>query len=439
MNKYPEKNYEEFLVRKYHDYYQDDNYTLFDAQKFYYPYFKVTCTCIFREKSKISIVEEVFLKAIQCGVDNYPSLQEFMALDREVFEALAGKVHSENLFIEKPNLLLTKEGIQVLEEGEKTSTFEDDKYVVLDGITGQPCQIDLSDERRRDKSNANNIKVQIPYPKNETLDRVINNKAIHTILFEKIQKDDNKNIKVYEIKEIPNNSYKFHKGIYALFFNKPNSSLKVLIIKDGKPDDEMTNLFKGIQDRGVNSFIFSKENETKNKDEKELITVYDYADTQNLSNGTQLGTYTHPKFFDYLFKYSKKEIIVISPWVKWEIIKDKEDDIHDALKRGVKIIFFYGMGKPDDIDKRSRDLFNTFKTQYPELFSFTTNGVNDHSKIIICDRDWMITTSFNWTSFKGDINRQERKERGSFINQAKHINSVLDDYNIRDISLLSSK
>lgn len=52
--------YKEILARKYYEYYLDEKYELYDIQEFYYPYFKITCNCIFREKTKLSIIEEIF-------------------------------------------------------------------------------------------------------------------------------------------------------------------------------------------------------------------------------------------------------------------------------------------------------------------------------------------------------------------------------------------
>ncbi len=50
----------EIYANKFYNYYNDDNYTLYDIQEFYYPFYRIKCNCIFREKSKISIVEENF-------------------------------------------------------------------------------------------------------------------------------------------------------------------------------------------------------------------------------------------------------------------------------------------------------------------------------------------------------------------------------------------
>ena len=68
------------------------------------------------------------------------------------------------------------------------------------------------------------------------------------------------------------------------------------------------------------------------------------------------------------------------------------------------------------------------KKKYNDLLIISTNDISDHSKILICDRDWMITTSFNWTSFKGDIKRGERKEKGTFINDKREIEKVVKEY-----------
>ena len=223
--------------------------------------------------------------------------------------------------------------------------------------------------------------------------------------------------------------FKLHKKYFSLFFKNDENPKKALIIKNGHPDDEMTDIINNIEQNGKSLFDFSRETGEEHKKLYEQKSIYEYAQIDNLTNGTQLSTYEHPKFFEYAFKYSQKEIVIISPWIRWEIIKDKQDDIENALKRKVEITFFYGMGKKSDIDTKSKDFFLDMQKKYPNLLKFSTNNdINDHSKIIICDRDWMVTTSFNWTSFKGDKNREERKERGSFINDRSEVLKTIKVY-----------
>jgi len=422
-------SYQEILASKYYDYYKDSEYTLYDVREFYYPYFKIICNSIFRQKNKISLIEEMFLKAISCGIKEYSELEKFLGIDKEVFEEIAGKLHLENLFIEEPSLILTPKGDKILDDGEKLETIEEDRIIVLDGITGKVVKTDdTKDERKKNNKNAINIRVQIPYPKNETLDRTIENKALQTILFESISKEDTDKKKIYEIKEINENPYKFHKKFDVLFFKNSENPKKVLILSNGKPDDTMTNLVNKIEREGKVLFDFSKV-EKEHKELEEQITIYDYSEISSLDNGSQISTYDHPKFFDYALKYSKKEIIIISPWIKWLVMKNKTHDIENALKKGIKITFFYGMGKSNDIDNKSKGFLEKMASEYPKLLKFSTTNQHDHSKIIICDRDWMVTTSFNWTSFKGDENMGNRRgERGSFINKKDEIDKVLKDY-----------
>lgn len=419
--------YKEILARKYYEYYQDDNYELYDIQEFYYPYFKITCNCIFREKTKLSIVEEIFLNAIKEGINDLKKLEQFLSLDKEVFEELAARLHIDNLFIEMPILMLTEEGIQTLNENSSLTTIEDDKYLILDGILGIPVSLDMTDERKKNTANTNNLKVQIPYPKTEALDKNINNKALQTILFETFKNSKNKDKEIYEIKEILE-TYQFHKKYIALFFKNDNNPKKILILNDGYPNDELTNIITKFEQEGKNLFDFSKESKQEQEELYKDKNIYEYSEIEKLSNGTQLSTYQHPKFFDYALKYSKKEIILVSPWIKWEIVKEKKASIKNALERGVKIIFNYGMGEEKDIDNKSKDFFNEMKKKYNDLLIINTNDISDHSKILICDRDWMITTSFNWTSFKGDIKRGERKEKGTFINDKREIEKVVKEY-----------
>ena len=420
----------DIYANKFYNYYNDDNYTLYDIQEFYYPFYRIKCNCIFREKNQISIVEENFLEAIKCGIKDYESLEHFLALDKEIFEEVAGKLHIDNLFIETPLLQLTEHGKKILEDGAKLSSVENEEYVTLDGITGNTSNEYMEDVKKHDKSkNKNHLKVQIPYPKNETLNRIINNKALQTILFEEVKKKDKTDKEIYEIKEIVGKPYKFHKKYFSLFFKNDENPKKTLIIKDGYPDDAMTNIINNIEQKGKNIFDFSKDSQEEHEKLFEQKNIYEYSQIDNLVNGTQLSTYEHPKFFEYAFKYSKKEVIVISPWIRWEIIKEKKDDIENALKRKIEITFFYGMGKQNDLDEKSKEFFIDMQKKYSNLLKFSTNNdINDHSKIIICDRDWMVTTSFNWTSFKGDKTREERKERGSFINDRSEVLKTIKLY-----------
>ena len=423
--------YKEILTKKYYDYYNDGNFELYDIQDVYYPYFKVTCSCIFKKKSKLLKVEEIFLKTIQCGIENYAKLQVFLALDQEILEEIAGKLKSEDLYIENPMPTLTPQGEKILHDNGKIEIVEDEKYIVLDGMSGHISHTQIQDDKKGTTSNnATILKIQIPYPKNETLDRIIDNKALQTILFEGIKNLDKQKgeRELYEIKEISDKPYKFHKKYSALFFKNKEEETKILILQDGEPNDEITNLLNDSEENSQSLFNFSNNAQSEHDEQFKAPTIQEYSQIETLKDGKTLTTYEHPKFFDFLFKYSKKEIIIISPWIKWEIIQKRQTDIEDALKRQVKVYFFYGMGKKNDIDDKSKEFFQKMQDQYKDQFYFSTGDKDDHSKIIICDRSWAIATSFNWTSFEGDTNRKERGEMGTFLNDASEVQTLVRRY-----------
>lgn len=110
----------------------------------------------FQRKNKIS-VEENFLEAIKCGIKDYESLEKFLALDKEIFEEVAAKLHIDNLFVETPLLQLTEQGKEILEDGAKLSSVENEEYVTLDGITGNTSNEYIENEKKHGGGKATTI------------------------------------------------------------------------------------------------------------------------------------------------------------------------------------------------------------------------------------------------------------------------------------------
>ena len=78
------------------------------------------------------------------------------------------------------------------------------------------------------------------------------------------------------------------------------------------------------------------------------------------------------------------------------------------------MIICYGIADQKDKDSESavkllRDIQN--KGNYGKNLYIIKLG-NTHEKVLICDDKFMVTTSFNWLSFKGDPKRGFRQETG---------------------------
>ena len=74
-----------------------------------------------------------------------------------------------------------------------------------------------------------------------------------------------------------------------------------------------------------------------------------------------------------------------------------------------------------NIDSQSQEYFNILQKQYADLFHLKED--NDHSKIVICDEEFMILGSFNWLSFGGNADR-DGESRGETSNINKNLESI---------------
>lgn len=139
---------------------------------------------------------------------------------------------------------------------------------------------------------------------------------------------------------------------------------------------------------------------------------------------------------------AKKQICIQSPWVRYNVISNYKNKIESALKRGVKIYIKYSSPQGGfkaknrfervekmDIDKDSKEYFNSLKSKFPHNFKVIVSKEFNHSKILICDEEFMIMGSFNWLSFGGENrkNQEKREETSNIIKDNKE--SIIKEIN----------
>ena len=54
-----------------------------------------------------------------------------------------------------------------------------------------------------------------------------------------------------------------------------------------------------------------------------------------------------------------------------------------------------------------------------------------HSKVLVVDRSFVVHTSFNWLSFKGDPKGAFRDERGFLVSEPTMVDSVFTEWEAR--------
>ncbi len=136
----------------------------------------------------------------------------------------------------------------------------------------------------------------------------------------------------------------------------------------------------------------------------------------NASSTTEvLQMHEHrPKLFE-AFNTAKKRVILISPWLNYQAVDyELKEAMRNALQRGIELIIGYGFGESKEQEEKFVDRFKKFMTSPKKsLGKFHIYRVGDvHSKVLICDSNFMIISSFNWLSFAGDPTRGSRVEDG---------------------------
>lgn len=133
-----------------------------------------------------------------------------------------------------------------------------------------------------------------------------------------------------------------------------------------------------------------------------------------------IDTPKHRAMLLQAFQDSTEEVIILSPWMTTDVIDNQLCSlIAHALRRGVKIRIGYGMGPERNETEKKKNQTNVQQVKKKIEQHTTLNDrkllevvdlYGSHAKVLVCDRKFGITGSFNWLSFRGDPGRSPRLE-----------------------------
>jgi hypothetical protein len=164
-------------------------------------------------------------------------------------------------------------------------------------------------------------------------------------------------------------------------------------------------------------------------------------DELNAYSVRSVPVYEHRAYLKQAFTEARERIILISPWIRFEVVDEPFiRQLRDVLERGVELWIGYGINKesgnpkkPDRhkdkyaLDQAALEQLRALAAEFPHLFRLHRLG-NTHAKVLICDAQFAIVTSFNWLSFRGDNDLAFRDERGFYVAVPRAIDQVIDSY-----------
>ena len=455
-----------------------------------FPVYKVILDITMQKEKPIGIIKEFCLKYVEAGAKTVDNLVNFLGLSKSVINSNIVQLYQADLikidFNNKDILSLTEKGRIALKEA-KLIVPDDISYMfIIDALTGEYQRNESVDTLEFVKRIQRHI---IPKysdrPKIEELDI----SSIARIISLQQKETESKQLQgiLLNINEIEKIKIEY-RNMYILVFADNNGEIDIQVYDRQQRVEEYESILLRMIGEKYNILPLEVKNE--NLDQKDVLEALgnivgedrlkealetdciikdtektikemeysihvaqeEYRETNDpsktqlilqqkeeieilkrelLNKPRMISTYEHRPLMFRALEEVKKQLVIVSPWIK----KDAADyefrqALERVLKRNIQVIICYGITK-DEKDRSMQYALNLLKKlqQQSELgknLKLVELG-NTHEKVLICDTDFMISTSFNWLSFRGDPNRGFRRETGIYVEDKDCINKMIND------------
>lgn len=449
------------------------------------PQWHMETTLTMLKPKNLSVLQEFILKFISSGIDDVSDICNFLGINKTAVNNAVAVLQKNSLIIVDifySKLKLTDKGEKALKEA-VTIVPEDIEYVLyVDGLIGNVYldtrKFYTSKELRSFEIKPINTTVEKPtidslvyedvkrainiFKKNHAYERdklegdlqeisrvvktYVEYKKVNVLVFMNKSEDiefqvfdgttHNDDYSIALQKQYNNNSHVLDFDSNDISETKEGNSLisvlpqeiiesaKAFSYKNSTLEREIANLTTQL------NFIKSNDDNDSDERQKETATErirflekkIDEMENERKSADRILSTYDHrPLLLDALDN-AQNTVVIISPWIKSgglnnEILRR----IERALQRNTRVIIGYGISEKEDSDRRIlQKLKDIQKKKYGKKL-LLINLSNTHEKVLIKDNEYMVITSFNWLSFKGDPCKGFRQETGYYTESKEAI------------------
>jgi phosphatidylserine/phosphatidylglycerophosphate/cardiolipin synthase-like enzyme len=178
-------------------------------------------------------------------------------------------------------------------------------------------------------------------------------------------------------------------------------------------------------DDDADSFTDSKNPSIKKEERRKLKQKLDQLKTQSKISEI-IHTYEHRNYLFKALKEAKQRLMIVSPWITGYVVDQNFlEMLEETLKKKIQVYIFYGIksssqqNNPISIQK-----LEELSTQYKNLRFEKVK--NTHRKILVCDAEFGIVTSFNFLSFRADPNLTYRDELGVIIRDSATLEDLFN-------------
>ena len=131
---------------------------------------------------------------------------------------------------------------------------------------------------------------------------------------------------------------------------------------------------------------------------------------------------------------AKSQLTLVSAWIRPRAFDDEVSTLlRDAILRGVSVRIAWGLGETKGREKErntsaGRDALRQLRSGIPKRYQqqLVENHTETHEKYIICDGDFCAFGSFNWLSYRGEVDEGYRREVSCYTEREEIVRMFLE-------------
>jgi hypothetical protein len=454
------------------------NFSLVKYYEAALPQYHMEAVLTMLKKKPLSVLQEFVLKFIEEGITDIAEIRTFLGINAFAINSAVATLQNDGMVsvdIFNSHIRITEKGEEALKVA-ATIVPDDIEYpIYVDGLLGN-IYFDtksLYSKRQVRDFDLTAISPSIDTPTIENIEYEEVKRALNSFKHKYAYEKDKLEGDLQEVAHVEKAYVEYKKASVLVFKNDKTDEIELQVYEGTIRNDEYGIALQKMYNDNLHVFDFDNKNEADESEELPLmnllpeeiiVSAREYSakansierDINNLQNqltemvehsetedeeqkesSTEkirflekkiremenerkgadrvLSTYDHrPLLLDAL-KNAKNSIIIISPWIKSSGLNNQILSlIEKAVQRKTRVVIGYGISEKEDSDKWIINSLNNIKEkkygEYLELIRLS----NTHEKVLIKDNEFMVITSFNWLSFKGDPKRGFRQETGFY-------------------------
>jgi len=438
---------------------------LIDCKKVGYPFFKVVLDLSIRQKRQLLFQEEFILRCIASQINEREAILNFLGIDNFVVDKTLPNLLSEGLIkVEPEGVKITSKGQEVLNDHLIEDIVMERYKIFVDALTDK---VYLEENSRlkyiNNPENPLRSFVERPQPKIENFTKYMDR-------LQQVVRGKNEDFDLLAVVDVVECKQVWHELDLALYKNSPDATLLQyeFFSRQNIASEYRENIEK-LQQRGedvLGHLLFPDLNleaeriqleqpvlvelnipkaevvefeKLKQKQQFAIELATSPVEIKQINDTLQaiqtkhgimeiIHTFEHREYLEKAFDTAKKRILIISPWIKRSVVNYRFiTSLEYALKRKVEVTILYGYkefdGKSNN-DEESIKKLDKLAKSYQQLKMCKVK--NTHSKILICDEQFVVVTSFNFLSFRGDPNYTYRDETGIVVRDPQTIHRLYE-------------